>query len=69
MLTTRRRLADEAVLGVGGGGHLGLEGCALLALGEALGGLAAGLDDARQLALLFGVEQGHLADIVQVQSD
>ena len=42
---------------------------ALLAGGEALGGLAAGLDDAGELALFLRIEQGHLADVVQVQSD
>ena len=70
MLTTRRRLdADEAVLGVGGGGHGGLQGGAALAVGELLGGLAAGFDDARELALVLGGEQGDLADVVQVQTD
>ena len=38
-------------------------------LARRLCGLAAGFDDARQLALFFCVEQGNLADIVQVQSD
>ena len=61
--------ADEAVLGVGGGRHLGLEVGAALAVGEPLGGLAAGFDDARQLALVLGGEEGDLADVVQVQAD
>ena len=49
---------DEAVLGAGGLGHCGLEGCALLALGEPLGRVAAGFDDARQFALLLSIEEG-----------
>ena len=38
--------ADEAVLGVGGGGDGVLQRHAALAVGQLLGGLAAGLDDA-----------------------
>ena len=61
--------ADEAILGVGGGSDGGLQRGALLAVGEAFGGIAAGFDDARELALFLSVEEGHLADVVQVQSD
>ncbi len=61
--------ADEPILGLGGGRHLVLEGHALLARGELLGGFATGLDDARQLTFVFGGEQSHLADVVQVESD
>ena len=61
--------ADEAVLGLGGGGDGVLQRHAALAVGELLGGLAAGLDDARELALVLGGEQGNLADVVQVQAD
>ena len=61
--------ADEAVLGLGGGGHGLLEGDAALAVGELLGGLAACLDDARELPLVLGGEQGDLADVVQVEAD
>ena len=46
-----------------------LEGGALLAGGEALGGLAAGFDDAGQLALFLSIEEGDLADVVQVETD
>ena len=61
--------ADEAVLGVGSCGDGVLQRHAALAVGQLLGGLAAGLDDARQLALVLGGEQGDLADVVQVQAD
>ena len=61
--------ADEAVLGVSGGGDGVLQRHAALAVGQLLGGLAAGLDDARQLTLVFGSEQGDLADVVQVQAN
>ena len=46
-----------------------LEGCALLALGEALGCVAAGFDDAGELTLFLSVQQRHLADVVQVETD
>ena len=61
--------ADEPVLGVGGGGDGRLEGGALLAGVEPLGGFAAGFDDAGQLALFLSGEEGDLADVVQVQTD
>ena len=41
----------------------------MLAVGEPLGGVAAGFDDAGQLALLLCGEEGDLADLVQVQTN
>ena len=61
--------ADEPILGIGGGGDGCLQGRPLLALGEALGGIAAGFDDAGQLTLFFSVEQGNLSDVIQVETD
>ena len=61
--------ADETVLGVGSCGDGALQRHAALAVGQLLGGLAAGLDDARQLSLVLGSEQGNLADVVQIQAD
>ena len=46
-----------------------LRAAPLLAVGELLGGLAAGLDDAGELALVLGGEEGDLADVVQVEAD
>ena len=48
---------------------LALRSALRLPLASELGGLAALLDDARQLALVLGGEQGNLADVVQVQTD
>ena len=42
---------------------------AALAVGEAFGGVAAILDGARQLLLLVRVEEGDLADLVEVHAD
>jgi hypothetical protein len=61
--------ADEAVLRLGRRSHLRLEGGAALAIVELLLGLATRLDDARQLALVLGGQEGHLADVVQVETD
>ena len=61
--------ADEAVLGIGGGGDGVLQRHAALAVGQLLGGLTTSLDDARQLALVLSGEQRNLADVVQVQTD
>ena len=36
---------------------------------QLLGGLAASLDEARQLALVLSSEQGNLANVVQVETD
>ena len=48
---------------------LALEGGATLAGVELLRRFAAGFDDAGQLALVLGGEQGDLADVVQVQTN
>ena len=71
MLTTRRRLARMnrslassaavmAALQVGAASHRAL---------DALGGVAAGFDCARQLPLLVRVEERYLADFVEVEAD
>ena len=60
---------DEPVLGLRGGRGGPAQVGALLAGGEALSGLAPGLDDAREFFLLVGSEQRHLADLVEVQAD
>ena len=61
--------ANEAILGFSCLGDGGLQCCALLASGEAIGRFATCLDDAGELALLFRIEQRHFSDVVQVQSD
>ena len=61
--------ADEAVLGPGAGGDGPPQLGAALARLEALGRGAAVLDGAGQLLLLVRVEEGHLADLVEVHTD
>ena len=61
--------ADEPVLRLGGFADLALEGDATLAGVELFLRLAAGFDDARQLALVFGGQQRDLADVVEVETD
>ena len=62
--------ANETILGVGSSGDSVLQRHAALAVGQLLGSLAAGLDDAaRELSLVLGREQAHLADVVQVQTN
>ena len=61
--------ADEPILGLGGFAHLALQRHAALAGVELLLCFAACFDDARQLALVFGGQQGDLADVVQVETN
>jgi hypothetical protein len=58
--------ADEAVLGPGGGPVEAAVFCRALAPSDAFAGGNAALDDLGELALLFGGEQRHRTDLVQV---
>ncbi len=60
---------DEAVLRLGSGGDGLVELGAGLAGLRATRGLPAGLDDAGQLLLLIRREKGHLADLVEVETN
>ena len=61
--------ADEPILCFGCFAHLALQRSSLLASVKLLGRLAASLDDAREFTLVFGSEQRHLADVIEVQTD
>jgi hypothetical protein len=60
---------DEAVLGGSGVRHGARQLGAGLTSGDAFRRLVAGLDDARQRALLLRREEGNLADLVEVEAD
>jgi hypothetical protein len=61
--------ADEAILGLGRCGHLGLQVGAALAVGEQFSRFAALLDDARELALVLSCEEGNLSDVVEIETN